>query len=230
VTATGIQLALPSGGIIEGDLEVPGKARGVVLFAHGTGSSRHSPRNRLVARALQDLGLATLLLDLLTPGEDAVEHRGGRLRFDIALLIERLDTGLAWLARNAQTSALPVGCFGASTGAAAALGLAGTHPDVVRAVVSRGGRPDLTPDHLLTAVRAPTLLIVGGADEVVLDFNRRARARMGAPAELEVVPGATHLFEEPGALERVADLAGAWFARYLESGGETHVGDGTASP
>jgi putative phosphoribosyl transferase len=230
VTTTAIELALPSGGTIEGDLEVPAQARGVVLFAHGTGSSRHSPRNRRVARALQDLGLATLLLDLLTPGEDAVEHRGGRLRFDIGLLIERLDAGLAWLAQDAQTRTLPVGCFGASTGAAAALGLAGMHPDVVRAVVSRGGRPDLTPDHLLTAVRAPTLLIVGGADEVVLDMNRSAQARMTIEAELEVVPGATHLFEEPGALERVAELAGAWFVAYLASGGDTQVGEGSASP
>jgi putative phosphoribosyl transferase len=214
----------PSGARIEGDLAVPEPASGVVLFAHGTGSSRHSPRNKLVAGRLQESGLATLLLDLLTPGEDAVEHRGGRLRFDIGLLIERLDAGLAWLRRDERTRALPVGSFGASTGAAAALGLAGRHPDVVGAVVSRGGRPDLTPEDLLAAVRAPTLLIVGGADEVVLDMNRRAMARMRAPAELEVVPGASHLFEEPGALERVADLAGAWFARHLARGGDTQVG------
>jgi putative phosphoribosyl transferase len=220
-----IEVAAPSGVTIEGDLALPEEPRGVVLFAHGTGSSRHSPRNRLVAQRLNELGLATLLLDLLTPGEDAVERRGGRLRFDIGLLIERLDAGLAWVGQDARTGALPVGCFGASTGAAAALGLAGRHPDVVRAVVSRGGRPDLTPDDLLAAVRAPTLLIVGGADEVVLDMNRRALVRMRAPAELEVVPGASHLFEEPGALEEVADLAGAWFVHHLAPrGGDTHVG------
>ena len=210
---------------LDGDFALPERATGVVLFAHGSGSSRHSPRNRLVAQRLNELGLATLLLDLLTPGEDAVEHRGGQLRFDIDLLIERLDAGLAWVRQDERTVTLPVGCFGASTGAAAALGLAGRHPEAIRAVVSRGGRPDLTPDHLLGAVRAPTLLIVGGADDVVLDMNRGALARMHASSDLEVVPGASHLFEEPDALERVADLAAAWFVRHLApSGGDTHVG------
>jgi putative phosphoribosyl transferase len=187
----------------------------VVLFAHGTGSSRHSPRNQYVARRLNELGLATLLLDLLTEGEDAAERRGGMLRFDIELLIERLGAGLAWLSDNEQTRQLPVGCFGASTGAAAALGLAGLQPDAIRAVVSRGGRPDLTPEPLLNTVRAPILLIVGAADVPVIEMNRLALAQMRAPAELQIVPGASHLFEEPGALEQVAALACDWFVWHL---------------
>jgi putative phosphoribosyl transferase len=202
-------------------LTLPVAARGMVVFAHGSGSSRHSPRNRHVAEQLHRHGLATLLVDLLC-GDEAEDR--ARV-FDIELLAQRLSAVTAWVAAQPAAAGLPIGWFGASTGAAAALGLAGRHPDVVRAVVSRGGRPDLTPDALLAAVRAPTLLIVGGADEAVLDMNRRAMARMRAPAELEVVPGASHLFEEPGALERVADLAGGWFVRHLApSGGDTHVG------
>jgi putative phosphoribosyl transferase len=190
-----------------GDLVVPDGALGAVLFAHGSGSSRHSPRNRAVAEALQDAGLATLLVDLLTEREDARRAT----RFDIMLLVERLDAALAWL-RDAHPD-LRVGLFGASTGAAAALGVAARRPGDVAAVVSRGGRPDLTPPDLLPAVRAPTLLVVGERDEQVLALNRTAQAAMAIDAPLAIVPGATHLFEEPGTLERVAALATDWFRR-----------------
>jgi len=202
---------------LTGDLVVPGAPRGVVLFAHGSGSSRHSPRNRAVARHLTDHGLATLLVDLLTADEEDAERRTGHLRFDIMLLIERLDAALDRLRSDPATAALPVGCFGASTGAAAALGVAGRRPSDVAAVVARGGRPDLTPPELLAAVRAPTLLIVGGDDAPVIAMNRDAQRRMAIAAELRIVPGATHLFAEPGALERVAELAAGWFARHLRA-------------
>jgi putative phosphoribosyl transferase len=198
---------------LEGDLTVPPAARGLVLFAHGSGSSRRSPRNRAVAGVLQAVGLATLLFDLLTPGEEAVDLRTRALRFDIELLAERLAAATDWAARQPEVQSLPPAYFGASTGAAAALVAAADRPGV-RAIVSRGGRPDLAGDRL-PLVQAPTLLIVGSRDETVLDLNRQAADRMRAPVELEIVPGATHLFEEPGALEVVADLARDWILRWI---------------
>jgi putative phosphoribosyl transferase len=191
-------------------LTLPVHARGVVAFAHGSGSGRHSPRNQHVARTLVAAGVGTMLLDLLTPEEEA--HRANV--FDIALLSRRLRRAGEWLAEEPDTASLPLGYFGASTGAGAALAAAATQPEEVRAVVSRGGRPDLAGD-LLALVRAPTLLIVGGRDEAVLELNVRARALMHCPTALEVVPTATHLFEEPGTLEEVAQLAAAWFRRFL---------------
>lgn len=199
---------------LEGNLVVPEGARGVVLFAHGSGSSRHSPRNRYVARVLQEGSLATLLIDLLTPEEEAVDIRTGHLRFDIGLLAERLAGATDWLTRNAATSALRIGYFGASTGAAAALVAAAERPDVVAAVVSRGGRPDLAKD-ALPRVQAPTLLIVGERDVPVIELNRQALVQLQVGKELIIVPGATHLFEEPGALEEVARHARQWFEQYL---------------
>jgi dienelactone hydrolase len=209
------QVAIPVNGTerVVGDLAVPANALGVVVFAHGSGSSRHSPRNRDVAGALVERGLATLLMDLLTEREDADDRRTGRLRFDIGRLAPRLRLATSEVLANPTTAALPVGYFGASTGAAAAL-LAASRDDRVRAVVSRGGRPDLAGNSL-PVVRAPTLLVVGGEDPVVLDLNRQAFDAMGCERDLVVVPGATHLFEEPGALEQVAAAAGDWFARHL---------------
>jgi putative phosphoribosyl transferase len=198
---------------LAGDLTSPPTPRGLVLFAHGSGSSRHSPRNRYVADVLNNAGLATLLVDLLTEEEDELDRRTRELRFDIALLAERVLRALDWLATDPATRELAVGIFGASTGAAAALAAAASRPDV-RAVVSRGGRPDLAGGSLLE-VRTPTLLLVGGADTVVLDLNREAIEALAGPSELVVVPGASHLFEEPGALEEVARLARDWFARFL---------------
>jgi putative phosphoribosyl transferase len=204
-----ISIPIAPGLALAGELAVPSAARGLVVFAHGSGSSRTSPRNRAVARALAGAGFATLLFDLLTAREE-----GDRANvFDIQLLADRLVAASEWLAGRGDVSALPLGYFGASTGAAAALAAAAKLGDRVQAVVSRGGRPDLAPD--LAAVRAPTLLIVGGADEVVLDLNRRAQALMRCPVELAVVPGAGHLFEEPGALERVSRLAIDWFGTLL---------------
>ena len=200
--------------VLNGDLVVPDQAGGVVLFAHGSGSGRHSPRNRLVARVLNDGGLATLLLDLLTPEEEALDRETGHLRFDIDLLARRLVAATDWLAGDPRTVGLPIGYFGASTGAGAALIAAVERPDAVGAVVSRGGRPDLA-DQVLPLVEAPTLLIVGGDDGPVIESNRRAMARLGAAHTLEIVPGAGHLFEEPGALEQVAGLALAWFEQFL---------------
>jgi putative phosphoribosyl transferase len=201
-----------------GDLVVPAGAAGVVLFAHGSGSSRHSPRNRLVAGALRRVGLATLLLDLLTLAEEERDRVTAELRFDVVLLAERLIAATDLLLAEPATASLPVGLFGASTGAGAALITAAERPETVAAVVSRGGRPDLAGDHL-ARVRAPTLLIVGGRDQLVLELNRQAQARLAAPSRLEVVPGATHLFEEPGALEQVARLAAAWFTEHLRAAG-----------
>jgi putative phosphoribosyl transferase len=201
-----------------GDLVVPAGAAGVVLFAHGSGSSRHSPRNRLVAGALRRVGLATLLLDLLTLAEEERDRVTAELRFDVVLLAERLIAATDLLLAEPATASLPVGLFGASTGAGAALITAAERPETVAAVVSRGGRPDLAGDHL-GRVRAPTLLIVGGRDQLVLELNRQALARLAAPSRLEVVPGATHLFEEPGALEQVARLAAAWFTEHLRAAG-----------
>jgi putative phosphoribosyl transferase len=201
-----------------GDLVVPAGAAGVVLFAHGSGSSRHSPRNRLVAGALRRVGLATVLLDLLTPAEEERDRVTAELRFDVALLAERLIAATDLLLAEPATAGLPLGLFGASTGAGAALIAAAERPETVAAVVSRGGRPDLAGDYL-AQVRAPTLLIVGGRDQLVLELNRQALARLAAPSRLEVVPGATHLFEEPGALEQVARLAAAWFTEHLRAAG-----------
>jgi pimeloyl-ACP methyl ester carboxylesterase len=202
------------GGNLTGDLTLPEDPAGVVLFAHGSGSSRLSPRNQFVAKRLNHVRLATLLIDLLTPDEERVDDYTRELRFDIGLLADRLARCADWLAANPATAKLPLGLFGASTGAAAALICAARQPDRVTAVVSRGGRPDLAGDWL-SAVHAPTLLIVGGRDDVVLDLNRRAQKEMAPDTTLVVVPGATHLFEEPGALEEVARLASDWFAKRL---------------
>jgi putative phosphoribosyl transferase len=202
---------------LEGNLAIPPRALGVVLFAHGSGSSRHSPRNNFVAQFLQEAGLATLLIDLLTPREDAVDVMTAHLRFDIGLLARRLIAAIDWLAHNPRTKDLAIGCFGASTGAAAALVAAAERPNAVAAVFSRGGRPDLAGADLPRVI-APTLLVVGGDDEVVIPLNRDALAQLAAEEKhLVLVPGATHLFEEPGALEEVARLAADWFTR-LRSG------------
>lgn len=215
-TSSTVEMSL-QGAALLGDLVVPTGARGIVLFAHGSGSSRLSPRNRRVADGLHDADFATLLLDLLTEQEESVDNRTRELRFDIGLLGDRLTGAVDWLATDARTAALPVGTFGASTGAAAALVAAAHRPERVAAVVSRGGRPDLAGDQL-PAVRAPTLLIVGGADTHVLRLNEQA-ARVLSRCEVAVVPGATHLFEEPGALERVTELAAGWFRRYVAEPG-----------
>jgi putative phosphoribosyl transferase len=199
---------------LEGSLGIPNSAGGVVLFAHGSGSGRHSPRNRYVARVLREANLATLLIDLLTEDEEEVDLRTTRLRFDIGLLARRLVGATDWLVQNPDTEQLRIGYFGASTGAGAALVAAAERPDEVGAIVSRGGRPDLAGD-VLPLVKAPTLLIVGGNDEPVIGMNEEALARMRAVKRLQIVPGASHLFEEPGALEEVARLATVWFARHL---------------
>lgn len=200
---------------LTGELAIPKKASSIVLFAHGSGSSSRSPRNRFVAQALQSRGLATLLFDLLTAEEEAIDRRTARLRFDIGLLTQRLVAATDWVTQNAETQSLRIGYFGASTGAAAALMAAVQRPEVVGAIVSRGGRPDLA-GRALAYIRTPTLLIVGGDDEPVILLNREAMAELrNAPKKLVIVPGATHLFEEPGTLDEVARLAGEWFVRYL---------------
>ncbi|MGH8823865.1 MAG: dienelactone hydrolase family protein [Jiangellaceae bacterium] len=209
-----VTIDIDGGDAIHGDLTVPEHAAGVVLFAHGSGSSRHSPRNRSVARELQQRGLATMLADLLTEAEEGEDARTGRLRFDIDLLAERLLLATRWLAQEPSAAHLPLGYFGASTGAAAALVAAARVGNQVAAVVSRGGRPDLA-GAALTEVRAPTLLVVGGRDDVVLRLNRVALGELGGVRDLVVVDGATHLFEEPGALDEVARLAGEWFVTHL---------------
>lgn len=210
-------VVIPVDGIrLEGVLTIPAGASGAVLFAHGSGSSRHSPRNQYVAQILRRSGMATLLVDLLTFAEEAVDEKTGHLRFDIPLLGRRLVGIVDWLAADPRTSGLPVGCFGASTGAAAALIAAAERPARVRAVVSRGGRPDLAGPDVLRRVRAPTLLVVGGADTEVIDLNREAARFLEGGARIEIVPEATHLFEEPGALEEVARLAAEWFEIHLE--------------
>ncbi|AEM83250.1 dienelactone hydrolase family protein [Streptomyces violaceusniger] len=198
--------------MLVGDLALPDQPIGVVAFAHGSGSSRHSPRNRAVARVLQDADLATLLFDLLTDAEERVDAITAELRFDIPLLGRRLVAAVDWLGGHPATSALPVGLFGASTGAAAALTAAAERPERVAAVVSRGGRPDLAGG-ALNRVRAPVLLIVGGDDHEVLRLNQQAAAMLVAPHEIHVVPGASHLFEEPGTLEEAAEAARDWFVR-----------------
>ena len=208
-------VVVDAGGVeLEGDLSVPFGARGLVMFAHGSGSSRHSLRNRYVADELREGNLGTLLLDLLTPAEEQIDAQTRHLRFDICLLADRLIGAMRWLDTQDETRGLNVGLFGASTGGGAALVAAAHRPDRVDAIVSRGGRPDLAADDL-PLVRAPTLLIVGGRDDVAIQVNDRAVQRMKAPAQLELVPGASHSFEEPGALEQVARLARGWFLRYL---------------
>ncbi len=202
------------GAQLDGALVIPDGAGVIVAFAHGSGSSRHSPRNRLVAVTLQAAGLGTLLFDLLQRDEEALDARTGRLRFDIPMLSARLIAAIDWLAADPRTADQPVGCFGASTGAAAALVAVAERPDRVGAVVSRGGRPDLAGE-ALPSVKAPTLMIVGGADPTVIGLNNEARTKLRCVTELEVIQDATHLFEEPGALERVAELARDWFIRWL---------------
>lgn len=209
------KVEVPSGRVIlHGDLVLPGKAKGLVIFAHGSGSSRHSPRNRFVARVIQEAKVGTLLFDLLTREEEMAEMETGYLRFDIPFLAERLNEVAAWAQKQAELEGLKIGYFGSSTGGGAALVAAAARPERVGAVVSRGGRPDLAAESL-PEVKAPTLLIVGGRDVQVLSLNKEALARLNCEKELRVVPGATHLFEEPGTLEEVARLAADWFASHL---------------
>ena len=206
------EVRIPAGAAtLEGNLRVPTAARGIVLFVHGSGSSRHSPRNQFVAQTLNDAGLATLLFDLLTSEEEAMDPR---LRFDIGLLAIRLGFATDWVLQEPAARNLRIGYFGASTGGGAAMLTAAERPESVSAIVSRGGRPDLA-GAALPAVRASTLLIVCGADGAVIEMNREAMAKMTCEVKLELVPNATHLFEEPGALEQVAHLASEWFRRYL---------------
>lgn len=202
------------GKCLKGTLRIPSAASGIVLFAHGSGSGRKSPRNLQVADRLHREGLATLVFDLLTESEELEDAQDGRLRFDIGLLTDRLSGATDWLKLDSTLCGLPVGYFGASTGAAAALAASVRHPSEVRAVVSRGGRPDLAKG-ALPKVTASTLLIVGGHDEPVLQLNQQALEQMECKTQLEVVTGATHLFEEPGALDRVGDLAARWLKRHL---------------
>jgi len=210
-----LPVRIPVGSVVlDADLTLPSNARGLVLFAHGSGSSRFSPRNRHVAQQLAEAGLATVLADLLTPDEERVDERTRHLRFDIALLGERLVGATDWLRRHEDTRGLAIGLFGASTGAGAALVAAAERPDAIAAVVSRGGRPDLAGD-ALPQVRAATLLIVGGDDVPVSALNEQALARLGCEKRLVIVPGATHLFEEPGTLDEVARLARDWFVQHL---------------
>ena len=208
-------LQIPIAGVVLGaDVVVPEQARGVVVFAHGSGSSRRSPRNRFVAVQLLTAGLATVLADLLTPMEEQRDAVTAELRFDIGLLATRVAALTDWVVADERTAGLGVGLFGASTGAAAALVAAAERPETVQAVVSRGGRPDLAGEHL-SRVRQPTLLIVGGEDAVVIELNREAMELLAGETRLEIVPGATHLFEEPGTLEQVARLARDWFLLHL---------------
>ncbi|WBB56229.1 alpha/beta fold hydrolase [Verrucosispora sp. WMMD573] len=211
----GEAVTIPAGEVLlPADLLVPAEPVGVVLFAHGSGSSRHSPRNVAVAHQLNRAGFGTVLVDLLTPAEDKVDVVTAELRFDIGLLADRLAGIVDWLATERPFGTTPVGLFGASTGAAAALVAAAQRPDLVRAVVSRGGRPDLAGS-LLGQVRAATLLLVGGLDEQVITLNERALGQLTSRAELRVIPGATHLFEEPGTLDQVAGAAADWFHDHL---------------
>ncbi|GII21411.1 dienelactone hydrolase family protein [Planosporangium mesophilum] len=203
-----------AGVILDADIEVPDAAKGLVLFAHGSGSGRHSPRNRYVAGQLNEAGLATVLADLLTLEEEQVDLGTAELRFDIGLLATRVAGLTDWLTENERTADLGIGIFGASTGAAAALVAAAARPDIVQAVVSRGGRPDLAGE-FLRLVNQPVLLIVGGEDPVVIELNRQAQRELPGETRLDIIPGATHLFEEAGALEEVARLAREWFLEHL---------------
>lgn len=211
---TAVRIPIGGGIWLDADYAMPPGANGVVLFAHGSGSSRHSPRNRYVASKLHRLSFATVLADLLTPKEEVLDERSGALRFDISMLTGRIVQMIDWVRSYNLISTLPIGLFGASTGAAAALDAAAARPEIVRAVVSRGGRPDLATR--LAEVKAPALLIVGGNDTTVLRMNREALNRLGCTKELKVIPGATHLFEEPGTLEAAAAAAGVWFKQYLQ--------------
>ena len=205
---------IPAAGVaLEGMLELPEKAQGVVLFAHGSGSSRHSPRNNYVARTLRESGAGTLLIDLLTREEDT----NYETRFDIPLLTQRLLSATQWLQHDEHTKHLLIGYFGASTGAAAALQAAADKGTAIAAVVSRGGRPDLAGPSALSKVHSPTLLLVGGFDDVVIELNQQAYERMTCEKQLVIIPGATHLFEEPGALEEVARQAALWFSHHLKA-------------
>jgi len=199
---------------IQGDLNISDNSTAIVVFAHGSGSSRHSPRNKYVAGVLNEGGMTTLLIDLLTPGEEVVDLETAHLRFNIDLLSERLSVVTNWLRSQSATEKLHIGYFGASTGAAAALVAAAKHPEAVEAIVSRGGRPDLAGPWLVS-VHSPTLLIVGGDDHAVIDLNRQAASELRIEHRLEIIPRAGHLFEEPGALEQVAVLARGWFEKYL---------------
>ena len=209
---------------LNADLVVPADARGIILFAHGSGSSRHSHRNQFVARTLQQSDFATLLMDLLTNEEEHLDNRTREFRFDIGLLAERIAAAVTWTAEQPTLKRLPIGLFGASTGAAAAIVAAVKHPDAIRSVVSRGGRPDLAGEALKT-VTAPTMLIVGGYDDAVLVLNEQAMAKMTGEVALRIVPRATHLFEEPGALAQVADYASSWFAKTLKPRAEEPIAD-----
>jgi len=219
------EVRIPAGAVVlDGDLALPADPRGAVVFAHGSGSGRHSPRNRQVASALQQARLGTVLMDLLTAEEESADMRTGHLRFDVGLLAQRLTAAVDWAAGQGWAAGLGLGLFGASTGAAAALVAAARRPEAVVAVVSRGGRPDLAGREL-EAVRAPTLLIVGGNDPVVLELNREALSHLRVEKRLEVVAGATHLFEEPGALDEVSHLAAEWFVQHLAPpGGQAGAG------
>ena len=209
------ELKIPVGKVVvEGNLTVPHNARGLVLFAHGSGSSRFSPRNRYVSKQFVDARIGTLLFDLLTSEEEQADEVTAEYRFNIALLAERLIGATEWLKKDLRTNRLSYGYFGASTGAAAALIAAAKLPESISAVVSRGGRPDLAADYLVKVV-APTLLLVGGLDVEVIELNRQAMAQMKAEKKLVIIPGATHLFEEPGKLEEVAKVSADWFIRYL---------------
>jgi putative phosphoribosyl transferase len=215
---------IPAAGVIlDGDLITPADAAGVVVFAHGSGSSRHSPRNRMVAARMQEAGYATLLMDLLTAGEDEIDSRTRQFRFDIPRLASRLTGAIRWLSDRPDTAEMPVALFGASTGAAASLMAAAEVPDHVQLVISRGGRPDLAGD-ALPRVQAPTLLIVGGRDLEVLDLNKAAAVQLRAPIEIAVVPGATHLFEERGALDRVVELAVGALRQHLGAPSSKQLG------
>ena len=215
---------IPAAGVIlDGDLITSADAAGVVVFAHGSGSSRHSPRNRMVAARMQEAGYATLLMDLLTAGEDEIDSRTRQFRFDIPRLASRLTGAIRWLSDRPDTAEMPVALFGASTGAAAALTDAAEVPDHVQLVISRGGRPDLAGD-ALPRVQAPTLLIVGGRDLEVLDLNKAAAAQLRGPVEIAVVPGATHLFEERGALDRVVELAVGALRQHLGAPSSKQLG------
>jgi len=213
------EVQIPAGRIaLSGNLSLPEGATALVLFAHGSGSSRHSPRNQFVARTLNDAGLATLLFDLLTQKEEAIDTQTRELRFDIHLLAERLVHATKWAKEQEQTRDLRIGYVGSSTGGAAALVAAADNPLDAGAVVSRGGRPDLAGD-ALPKVQAPVLLIVGGNDDIVIELNEQARDRMRCEVKLEIIPGATHLFEEPGTLEKAAKLASDWFVKHIGTGG-----------